>query len=140
MNDIGFLGVTPLGKLYRCHYTNHVCIEKYIKLVASMLPQCPVAEAMFFSDELPTLKQKAIENRKKSTQAFNEMDANCNTCKHFDRLNADNKKGSNSASNFVYGNCNNPNAELNKIPYQREGYQVMVYVADWMGMACWKSR
>lgn len=140
MNAIGYLGRTPLGDLYKCHYTGHIAIEKYFTLVGSVLPQSPVAEAMFTSDLLPEISKSAKQKRKQSFAAFHEMDANCNACKHFKRLQADNKKGSSSASNFVYGDCSNPKAELEKIPYKREGFHVMCHVDDYMGMNCWEPR
>ena len=136
MDKIGYLGLTPLGKLYRCQYTARVAIEKHMKFIASVLPQCPVSEAVH-----ATLDQNLIkEKRKESIAAFNEMDENCNTCKHFVRIKSDNKKGSNAASNFVYGNCANKQADLSKIPYKREGYDIMVHVADYIGMPCWEER
>jgi hypothetical protein len=133
--NIGYLGKTPLGNLYRCKYSGRVAIEKWMKFVSPVLPQCPTAEPVH-----KTLDQELIKaKRKESIDAFNEMDANCNTCKHFVRLKADNAKGSNSASNFVYGNCSN-NGQIELIPYKRDGYQIMVHVADYLGMPCWEKR
>lgn len=117
---IGYMGETPLGSLYKCHYSGHVAIEKHMKIVSPVLPQCPVGEAMF---DCELSRQK----RKESIQAFHEMDRNCNQCKHFNRTHADNKKGSHPASNFVYGHCH-----IND--------SIKVHVADWMGMECWESR
>lgn len=97
------------------------------------MPQAPVTEAYY---DCALAKQ----NRKLALSAFNEMDANCNTCQHFKRLESDNAKGSNSASNFVYGNCKSQQSQANKIPYYRDGYQVMVHVADYLGMTCWQPR
>jgi hypothetical protein len=132
---IGYLGKTPLGDLYRCQYSGRVAIEKWMKFISPVLPQCVSAEPVH-----KTLDQELInKKRKESIYAFNEMDANCNACKHFIRLKADNSHGANAASNFVYGNCSN-NGKIELIPYKREGYQIMVHVADHMGMPCWESR
>ena len=135
-----YLGMTPKGKLYKCDFTKHVCVEKYMKLVAPVLPQSPVSAVIFDSDELPDLKLRAKQARKRSISNFNEMDANCNTCAFFHRLKADNAKGSSSASNFIYGNCLSKDGLHKQILLKREGYQVMVHAADFMGMICWQNR
>jgi hypothetical protein len=135
VNKIGYLGRTPLGDLYCCHYSGLVAIEKHMKFIAPVLPQCPVPEAVH-----ATLMQDEIkEARKQSIKAFNEMDKNCNTCRHFERLKSDNEKGSDSASNFVYGDCKN-NGRIDLVPLKRDGFQIMVHVADYMDMPCWEGR
>jgi hypothetical protein len=101
----------------------------------------------FLASEVPQVKttkpvygEEGMRLRKESFRLFHANDANCNTCRHFVRVKADNAKGSNAESNFVYGNCSNPKKELDIIPYKASGYEVMVHVADWMGMPCWEDR
>lgn len=133
---LGYLGRTPCGDLYKCRYSGQLAVEKHMRFIAPIMPQCPASEAVH-----ATLKQDVIKTeRKASLQAFNEMDANCNACKHFVRMWADNKKGSNAASNFVYGNCSSQNGRPDLIGLKREGFQIMVHVADCMNMPCWESR
>jgi hypothetical protein len=132
MNHIGFIKDTEHGKLYKCHYTGHIALEQEMVFEPSPMPQCPATLARYDSEE-SRLK------RKESFSAFNEMDANCNTCKHFNRQHADNAKGSHPASNFVYGSCRNEQGKPELSPYKSE-FQIMLHVADYMGMQCWEAR
>ena len=135
MRPIGYLGETPLGSLYVCRYSRMVAIEKWMRFISSVYPQSPVLLAVH-----ARLNQDIIKaERKEDISAFNAMDENCNACKHFKRLKSDNEKGSSAASNFVYGDCMN-DGQVQLIRNKRDGYQIMVHVADYMGMTCWVAR
>ena len=109
----------------KCRYTG---VTDNLIMRPNVLPQ--VSSPIYVAKD-------AMHLYKAEVAAFQEHDANCNACKHFDRLKADNEKGSNPASNFVYGNCKN-NGQYDKL--KSDGYQIMVHVADYMGMPCWESR
>lgn len=118
----GYLGRTPLGKLYRCWYSGQIAIARHMKFIASPLPQAPAPIAVHATLQQDLIKKK----RKESLQAFAEMDRNCNTCKHFTRTHTS-KKGTPSPAAFIYGHCH-----INQ--------NIKVHAADWMGMECWEPR
>lgn len=135
MKPSGYLGRTPVGDLYECRYGGGVAVEKYFTFVAMIVPQVSGSEAM---KDTPTSKAA----RKESVRRFHEVDANCNTCRHFSRLHADNARGSSAAANFVYGDCLNHEGTPERSPYygRQHTFQIMTHVADFVGMPCYEGR
>ncbi len=75
--------------------------------------------------------------KKESHRLFNEMDMNCNNCKHLDRV----KREKNSAG-FLFGKCLSDDRFLTDSPYAyaEENDVMMFHPDDWMGMLCYEQR
>jgi hypothetical protein len=63
-----------------------------------------------------------IEARKLSKRNFDEMDANCNTCKNLERT-----KHQKRTDGQLLGSC-------------KESRELMFHPDDWMGKECWEKR
>lgn len=110
--------------VFVCHYTKcYVGVDAAI-FIGPVMPQV---------NGTYVCATNAYAAYKSSTQNFNEMDANCNTCRKFIRL--PHKK---DKSGMLKGQCNlmpeNPQA------YMRNGDVYFVHPEDWMGMQCWEAR
>jgi len=69
--------------------------------------------------------------------AFNESEANCNTCKFLERI-----QRPKEPSRMQYGRCTNPGARIDRHPYRdriEEGV-LTFHADDWMGMPCYVYR
>lgn len=106
--------------VFKCRFTDDpVVVSSPYRICGSIVPNvniCYLAKAGTESLE------------KQSRDWFNESEANCNTCKHFQRLPYDKREF--NISGVFYGNC-----KLSKKP---DGF--MVAPDDWMGMECWAAR
>lgn len=80
-------------------------------------------------------------HRKQEQSEFNDMDANCNTCKHFKRKFVDKCM---SPAAFIYGDCDNKEISYKDFPYKpydnKHRTLIMLHPADYMGMACYENR
>lgn len=117
----------------KCRYTGVVGNASDMAMRPNIVPQ--VSKSIYFADT-----PEAHAAYKFEIKAFNENDANCNTCKHFKRMKSDNAKGSSSSSNFVYGDCLNVDGKPEILPNQAVGFKVMVHVADFIGQPCHELR
>lgn len=71
---------------------------------------------------------------KESAAAFNEIDANCNTCVQFHRL-----PHQREPARFLRGECHKA-PRSHPLMYRRSGNEFWVHPADFMGMGCWEPR
>jgi hypothetical protein len=126
--------VDDFGNLvFRCHYTGHLVTT---------------AEAIFFGSVIPqsintyVCSPTATEAFKDAKRAFDEIDANCNACKNFNRLpfNRDN-------NGLMKGWCSkilrfqNPQGVYNLNKGQNGTYwSYWVHPDDSMNMPCWEAR
>ena len=81
--------------------------------------------------------------------AYNEMDRNCNACKHLIRVDSP-PKG--KPYMLWHGKCNSPNPRFDVHPYGPKAYEKLpekyklpegvfgFHPNDWMGMPCWEPR
>jgi hypothetical protein len=103
------------NEVYQCQYSKKlVSIDKAIFLGALI----PAVSGTFVCH--PEYGPPA---RKQSKIWFDEMDANCNTCKNLERI--QHKK---CTAGFLQGIC--------KI----KGEQIKFHPDDWMGNECWEQR
>lgn len=73
------------------------------------------------------------EGHRFNAAAFQENDANCNTCKHLIR-----QAGRKDRGGFLYGKCGGTPA---KHPYSLNPRSHMAFPPDdYMGMTCWEAR
>lgn len=112
--------------VYRCQYTerevrfgDHVFLGAVVPQVRGAYVCRPDAKAAF----------------RASRQAFNESEANCNTCRHLQRV-----PHEKSRAGFLYGRCEC--ADLSAHPYaSRIVNGVMPFHPDdFMGMPCYEAR
>ena len=102
---------------------NEVYICQYSKKLVS------VDKAIFLGALIPSVSATFVchpdgkEARKQSKKNFDEMDANCNTCKNLERI--QHKK---CTAGFLQGIC--------KI----QDVKIKFHPDDWMGKECWESR
>jgi hypothetical protein len=112
------VGIDDFGNtLYQCHFTKKLVSTENSIFLGAVVPQ--VKGSYVCSPD-------ALEFRKISIKAFNEVDANCNTCKNLERL--PHEKQHPAAPHK--GNC-----KLH--PYATK---VTFHPDDWMGMVCWQTR
>lgn len=78
---------------------------------------------------------EALAGYKYEVACFNEVDANCNTCKWLSREKHPKHKGGE-----LEGWCDNPNSRLDRLHYKPEGAKIMFHPEDCMGMPCWEAR
>ena len=76
--------------------------------------------------------QNAMADYKLHRAAFNEMDANCNTCKSLNRIPHPKKSGG-----FLYGECAKG---ITEHQYPMVDGVFMFHPNDPMDMACWEPR
>jgi hypothetical protein len=106
------------------------------------LCKCPYTQALFERRDgivlgavLPQVTKSFLchplagDSRKRSKEALDELDANCNTCCYLERVNTPS-----SPYGFLYGRCRNPHMFIFK---QQE---FSFHPNDYMGMPCYKSR
>ena len=101
--------------VYRCQYTKKLVFLDWC-YIGPCIPQ--------LSGTYICHSVGGLEAFKKSKTAFDESEANCNTCKHLQRLPHDKRDG------LMRGICLNH-------PYKPE---VKFHPDDWMGMSCYKHR
>lgn len=103
------------NEVHKCHWTG--------QLVS-------IADAVITGGFMPGVKSKFIAIKdhraamKQSHRDFNDMDANCNTCKNLSRVNAEKSK-----HGFLYGTCNIKTKEI-----------MTFHPDDYMGMPCYEQR
>lgn len=116
--------------VYRCFYTGAMVSAGNSAITGAMIPGVKARYVMGSGDA-------AKLARKASSVAFHELDANCNTCKHLQRV-AHEK----SRAGFVLGMCGNKLADRSSHPYrdrERDGV-MMIHPDDSMRMPCYESR
>jgi hypothetical protein len=123
-------------------YQKPICTDDFGSLVYkghyTGIP-VPIQDAVTVGAMLPGLKARYFDiidhqsEKKFSQQCFNENDANCNTCKHLQRV----KHEKNSAG-FLYGKCAIDSKEPRQYP-TTDGV-MMFHPDDYAGMECWEAR
>lgn len=118
------IGVDDFGNcLYECNFTKKIV---------------HIGEGIYLGPVIPQVNgtyvchPDAIEARKTSVKHFNEVEANCNTCKHLERVKHEKAKGG-----FLYGKCGKGTT---KHLYPVNNGVIMFHPEDWMGMDCWEAR
>lgn len=102
------------NEVYQCHYSKKpVSTDRSINLGPLM---ASVSGTYICHPD-------GTEARKQSKKNFDEMDANCNTCKNLER-----KKHAKRKDGQLVGVC-----KLNNEP-------LLFHPDDYMGMECWKCR
>ena len=102
------------NEIWLCPYTkNLVTIGKHI-FIGPCMPQVN-GTYVCAPDAMPAYKE--------SKAAFNEMDANCNTCANLERVKHEKKRGG-----FLLGKC------------KKTEQNIRFHPDDWMGMECWIGR
>lgn len=75
-------------------------------------------------------------SRRRSLALFHECEANCNTCRHLERV-----KHDKDCSGVLYGRCGNKDSALSTPYLDRIIDGVMPFAPDdWMGMPCHEPR
>ena len=100
------------NEVYKCHYS-----EKPVSVVESIFigPLIPQVNGTYVC--APDAKHAYVESKK----AFDEMDANCNTCRNLDRLPHEKRE-------LMRGMC------------AIRGEIVRFHPEDCMSMTCWDAR
>lgn len=76
---------------------------------------------------------------KAEAAAFNENDANCNTCRHLIRVPSD--KHRSKVAGLLYGRCAGPMVAAAHPYADRMLDGVFPFApSDWQGMPCWEPR
>lgn len=113
--------------LYRCHYSGEP-----VSLGASIFigPCVPQVHGTYVCH--PAAKPAFQESKR----AFDESEANCNTCRHLHRVVHKRSAG------VLYGRCLSPAQDMGAHPYRdRIVYGVMPFHPDdYMGMPCYEAR
>lgn len=110
--------------VFKCHWTGK---------------EVGAPDAVITGGFYPGIKSKFIAckdhtaAKKQSHHLFNQMDANCNTCKHLDRI-----KHSKDSAGFLYGACKIDSQDQKH--YQVRNGVMMFHPDDHMGMECYESR
>jgi hypothetical protein len=78
-------------------------------------------------------------DKKEAAAAFNEMDANCNACRHLIRVPSD--KHVSRVAGLLWGRCGGK-MDVAAHPYADRMVDGVFPFApsDWQGMPCWESR
>lgn len=101
----------------KCRYTDKTISSLEGIYIGAIVPQ---VNGTYFCDK------NAMSAFKEEKRLFDESEANCNTCKHLERI--PHKKQ--SPSTIMTGICIHT-------PYRIE---VKFHPDDWMGMKCWEAR
>ena len=112
--------------VFRGHYSGELVRASQAVYVGPVIPQAPLCYV-----DGPNGRAA----RAKSVRAFDENEANCNTCRHLIRL-----PGSKGVSGLLRGRCAGT-ADWSWHPYPADRGGVMRFAPDdWMGMACYEQR
>jgi hypothetical protein len=112
--------------VYRCYYTDVIVWASSAELWPSPIPQCKAKYVVKTSDS-------AKIKHKENFAAFNENDANCNTCVNLIREEHEKCK-----AGFLYGICAKGNET--QTPYYDDSAIFKFHPGDHMGMKCWRPR
>jgi len=118
---LGYIGQDDYGNaVFACPFGDAaVSVGGAYRLAGNTVPQANVAYVAAMGTETAERQQR---------QWFYASEANCNMCRHFDRLPYD--KAQFAVSGVFYGQC--------KAGQRTEPF--MVAPDDWMGMTCWEAR
>lgn len=115
-------------EVYACRFTGKPVYADECRIVGPMIAQARGVQYVAAPD--------SKDAEKASRRAFDEFEANCNACRHLERVPS--RKG---LSGILYGRCKG-NARMDAHPYAdrvRDG--VMPFAPDdFMGMPCWEPR
>lgn len=101
-----------------------------------------VVEGVVVGATIPGVKTKhlmantpeAWAAKKQSDRWFAESEANCNTCKHLQRVAHEKSHG------FLQGRCTSDKQDVASLPYKMRGDVMVFHPSDWMGMNCYEPR
>ena len=113
------------AEVYPCRFTGKPVHSDNCRIVGPMIPQASGVRYV------ASLDSKAEE--KASRRDFDENEANCNTCRHLQRVPS--RKG---VSGLLYGKCLSTPHDSH--PYGMENGIMSFAPDDWMGMPCWEPR
>lgn len=109
-------------KVYLCHYTEKLVSEVDAIWVGGIIPQANIKYA--HASGYKPLRELSVRD-------FNDMDANCNTCTHLERV-----KYEKSRYGWLYGKCKS--TPINQL--HCEEHNIMFHPNDCMMMSCYKQR
>ena len=112
--------------LVQCPYTKLLVTRKDAVVLGSVLPQVKVSSLCH---------PLAVVVRKHSIEALQELDQNCNTCKHLKRVEFDRAEW--KPSGLMPGECKNPKR---KPLYPRDGNKILFAPDDCMLQDCYEGR
>ncbi len=117
--------------LYLCCHTKKIVGPDDSKFAGSIIPNLSYRYAMENSEHAESL-------RKESVRLFNEHDANCNTCRHLERVKHEKRIGCSA----LYGLCKSDKQDTAGHPYANRfvGDVMVFYPPDYMGMKCYEAR
>ena len=104
--------------IYKCRYSDQLVGGQDAKFSGAFIPGVNVIHVMGNS-------KQTYAAEKQSRTFFDEMDANCNTCKHLIRNNVGKVKGG-----FLYGTC--AISAINGV--------MQFHPHDPMNLICWEGR
>ncbi len=113
-------------KIMKCCYTGVELTEETMVTVGPILPNISHLKLKFY------LHKDAMPLHKQSIKWFHESEANCNTCKHLERI-----KHAKDKAGFLYGKCKVESSESQL--YKRDD-MLMFHPEDPMHMNCYEVR
>lgn len=118
------------NEVFECRYTGALIVAPDGVVIGATMPGVKARYVMADTAE-------AKQRHKEQGIAFHESEANCNTCRHLQRVLQPKNKGG-----FLYGRCGNSHGKPDASPYaDRSADGVIVFHPDDpMHMPCYASR
>lgn len=116
--------------MYRCRYTSSIVSSDSVVAIGSRIPGLHSRHYMAGTDEARRLyKAEGI--------AFHDAEANCNTCRNFDRV-----KHPRNTAGFLFGICRGSEGAPDESPYadRAQNGVMIIHPDDPMHMPCYESR